>query len=283
MKTYQEAIAWLYSTQLFGIKLGLDSPRRLLREYLAFPPRRTRVIHVAGTNGKGSVCALVDSVARATGLRTGLFTSPHLVDYRERVRVSGAEIPEEDTLRHLTALRALVAGWDHHPTFFELTLALALKRFAEQSCELIILETGMGGRLDATSAVPADITVLTPIDLDHQQWLGDSLAEIAAEKAAIIRPGKPVISAAQHPAARTVVAEIANERRAPLEFLDDPLRGEPVARDQPRQVLSPHGLHGKEVAVPVRFDREDRDDIGVAERCHSLGFAAKPQKDAVLG
>ena len=223
--TYREAIDWLYSTQLFGIKLGLDNPRRLLREYLAYPPHRTKVIHVAGTNGKGSVCSLIDSVARATGRRTGLFTSPHLVDYRERIRVSGVEISEEDTVRHLTALRALVAEWDHHPTFFELTLAVALKHFSERSCELLILETGMGGRLDATSAVPADIAVLTPVDLDHQQWLGNSLAEIAAEKAAIIRPHKPVFSSAQAPEARTIIAQIANERRAPLEFLEAPLLG----------------------------------------------------------
>ena len=225
MNTYREALDWLYSTQLFGIKLGLESPRRLLREYLAFPPHRTKVIHVAGTNGKGSVCSLIDSVARATGLRTGLFTSPHLVDFRERVRVAGTEISEEDTIRHLTALRSLVADWDHHPTFFELSLTLALKHFAERSCELVILETGMGGRLDATSAVPADIAILTPIDLDHQQWLGDSLGEIAGEKAAIIRPHKPVFSANQHPEARAVIEQFANERRAPLEFLEDPLLG----------------------------------------------------------
>jgi dihydrofolate synthase/folylpolyglutamate synthase len=223
--TYGEAIDWLYSTQLFGIKLGLESPRRLLREYLAFPPHRTEVIHVAGTNGKGSVCALIDSVARATGRRTGLFTSPHLIDYRERILVSGVEISEEDTVRHLTALRALVAEWDPHPTFFELSLALALKYFAERGCELLILETGMGGRLDATSAVPADVAVLTPISLDHQQWLGDTLPEIAAEKAAIIRPHKPVFSSAQDPEARTLIAQIANERRAPLEFVEDPLLG----------------------------------------------------------
>lgn len=223
--TYSEAIDWLYSTQLFGIKLGLENPRRLLREFLAFPPHRTKVIHVAGTNGKGSVCTLIDSVARATGLRTGLFTSPHLVDYRERVRVSGAEISEEETVRHLDALRALVADWEHHPTFFELSLALALRHFSDRACDLVILETGMGGRLDATSAVPADTAVLTPISLDHQQWLGDTLAEIAAEKAAIIEPKKPVFSAAQAPEAHTVIAQIANERRAPLEFLDEPLLG----------------------------------------------------------
>ena len=204
--TYEEAIDWLYATQTFGIKLGLEYPTRLLREYLAFPPHTTKVIHVAGTNGKGSVCALAESVARAGGHRTGLFTSPHLVHYRERIRVSGIEISEEETARHLTALRALVADWEQHPTFFELTLALALRHFRDCGCELLILETGMGGRLDATSAVPSDVTVLTPIALDHQEWLGDTLGEIAGEKAAILRHGKPAFSAAQEPE----VVDLAN-------------------------------------------------------------------------
>ena len=155
---YSEALDWLYSSQLFGIKLGLENPKRLLREYLAYPPRRTRVIHVAGTNGKGSTCAFIESVARATGTRTGLFTSPHLVRYGERIRVSGIEINEDEIASHFTALRELVAEWEQRPTFFELSLALAMKYFAERACELVILETGMGGRLDATTDEPPDST-----------------------------------------------------------------------------------------------------------------------------
>lgn len=223
--TYSEAIDWLYSTQLFGMKLGLENPKRLLREYLAYPPHRTKVIHVAGTNGKGSTCAFIESVARATGTRTGLFTSPHLVNYSERIRVSGIEISEDEIARHLTALRDLVADWDPHPTFFELSLALALRHFSERSCEVVILETGMGGRLDATTAVPADVAVITPISLDHEKWLGDSLAAIAEEKAAIICPKKPTFSSPQDPMARTIIEQVANERRSPLEFMEEPLRG----------------------------------------------------------
>ena len=246
--TYQESIDWIYSTQLFGIKLGLDGPRRLLREYLAVPPHHTTVIHVAGTNGKGSVCAIIDSVARATGRRVGLFTSPHLLDFRERIRISGTEISEEDTIRHLCALRKLVAHWEYHPTFFELALAVALKHFNEHSCELIVLETGMGGRLDATSALPADVAVLTPIALDHQEWLGDTLAAIAGEKAGIIRPTKPVFSSPQSPEARTVIAQVANERQAPLEFIEEPLAGYSVGLRGPHQLqnaaLALAALHG---------------------------------------
>jgi dihydrofolate synthase/folylpolyglutamate synthase len=226
---YREAIDWLFSTQMFGIKLGLDGSRRLLKEYLAFPDHGTRVIHVAGTNGKGSTCAMIDSVARACGLRTGLFTSPHLVDYRERIQVSGRQIPEENCAAMLTELRAICGRFDDHPTFFEITLVLAMRWFRERGCEMIVLETGMGGRLDATTAVPADVCVVTPIGLDHRQWLGDTLEAIAAEKAGIFLPGKPIISAPQEPAARQVLEKEANETRAPITFIEEPLGGYPLA------------------------------------------------------
>ncbi|MBT8044683.1 MAG: bifunctional folylpolyglutamate synthase/dihydrofolate synthase [Verrucomicrobiae bacterium] len=223
--TYQEAIDWLYSTQQFGIKLGLVQPRRLLRETLAFPKPGVKVIHVAGTNGKGSTCAIIDALARACGTKCGLFTSPHLIDYRERVRVNGKEISEATTAQFLTEIREHVANWEHHPTFFEITLALGMRHFREQNCELIVLETGMGGRLDATTAVPADLAVITPIAMDHSQWLGDTLHEIAAEKAGIIVPQKPVLSSRQQPEAHTVIEEHANELISPIEFITTPLTG----------------------------------------------------------
>ncbi|MCH7224928.1 bifunctional folylpolyglutamate synthase/dihydrofolate synthase [Haloferula sp. A504] len=225
---YRESIDWLFSTQLFGIKLGLDGPRRLLKEFLAYPGHRTRVLHVAGTNGKGSTCAMAESVARAGGTRTGLFTSPHLIDFRERIRVSGVEIPEEECAALLTELRGICERLDPHPTFFEITLAAAMRWFRERECELIILETGMGGRLDATTAVPADVCAITPIGMDHMQWLGDTLEKIAFEKAGILVEGKPAISAPQHDGARRVLELEANERRTPLSFVPVPLRGYPI-------------------------------------------------------
>ncbi len=227
--TYPEAIGWLFSTQMFGIKLGLDGPRRLLKEYLAHPAHGVTVIHVAGTNGKGSTCAMIDAIARACGRRTGLFTSPHLIDYRERIKVSGQDIPEEECAERLTKLRALCSRLDPHPTFFEITLALAMRWFRERECEVIILETGMGGRLDATTAVAADVCVITPIGLDHTQWLGDTLEQVAAEKAGIMVPGKPVISSPQAAGARDVLEKEANEARCPIEFVEEPLLGYGIA------------------------------------------------------
>ena len=207
---YREALAWLYSLQRFGIKLGLENSRRLLdeccsgvcakRPALAAASAATpKVIHVAGTNGKGSVCAMIDSICRAQGYRTGLFTSPHLVTFRERIRLNGEMISEEAVSNGLTTIRKLVANWDPHPTFFEVTTALALKCFSEAKIDVAILETGIGGRLDATNAIQSDVSVITQIDFDHEEWLGNTLAEIANEKAGIIKPGIPVVCAPQRP------------------------------------------------------------------------------------
>jgi dihydrofolate synthase/folylpolyglutamate synthase len=253
---YPDAIDWLFSTQMFGIKLGLDGPRRLLKDYLAYPDHGVKVVHVAGTNGKGSTCAMTDSIARACGYRCGLFTSPHLIDFRERIRVSGEEIPEDECAAMLTELRALCERMDAHPTFFEITLVLAMRWFRIRECEIIILETGMGGRLDATTAVPADVCVITPIGLDHMQYLGDTLEKIAFEKAGIFVTGKPAICAPQEPGVCRVLEKEANERRSPLEFIEEPLSGYPMALAGEHQkwnaALAVTALH--RLGIPLRSD-----------------------------
>ena len=201
-------LGWLYSTQAFGIKLGLEGVTRLLSACGVLHPR-AQVIHVAGTNGKGSTCAFCESVARAAGYKTGLFTSPHLVEFGERIRVNGQNIPDADAARLIGQVRAVVQDWDPCPTFFELVLAVAMLWFAEQEVELIVLETGMGGRLDATNAVPKDVAVLTPIGLDHTQYLGETLYEVAGEKAAILSWHRPAVSAPQEPESMRAIHEAA--------------------------------------------------------------------------
>lgn len=197
---FAAALDWLYSTQMFGIKLGLEGITRLLQDCGVLYPR-ARVIHVAGTNGKGSTCAFAESVARAAGYSTGLFTSPHLVEFNERIRVNGQMIPAEDAARLIFKVRDIIEPWEVKPTFFELVLAVAMMYFAEREVDIIVLETGMGGRLDATNAVPKDVAVLTPIGMDHTQYLGSTLEEIAAEKAAIIAWHRPAVSSPQQPQA----------------------------------------------------------------------------------
>ena len=206
--TIETSLDWLYSVQVFGIKLGLEGITRLLKECGVLYPR-ARVVHVAGTNGKGSTCAFIESVARAAGYRTGLFTSPHLVEFNERIRVNGVNIPDADAARLIDRVRHLIEDWESPPTFFEIVLAVAMLYFAEQEVELIVLETGMGGKLDATNAVPKDVAVITPVGLDHTQYLGSTLYEVAGEKAGIISWHRPVVVAPQEPEAIRAIHEAA--------------------------------------------------------------------------
>ena len=233
--TYAEAIQFLYDLRLFGAKFGLENTFKLAA-LAGNPQNQLRFIHVAGTNGKGSTCAMLESIYRAAGLRVGLFTSPHLVSFRERIQVNRQLVPETEVVRLVGELRAKCrTGFqpvsvccsdkkksedgdrqDACPTFFEFVTVMALKFFAEQKCDLVIWETGLGGRLDATNIVMPLAGVITNIALDHQQWLGDTLEKIAAEKAGIIKPDVPVITAADEPEALAVIEKTARGKNAPL-------------------------------------------------------------------
>jgi dihydrofolate synthase / folylpolyglutamate synthase len=222
---YRDALAWLYGTQTFGIKLGLDNTRRLLAA-AGDPHERLKFLHVAGTNGKGSTCAMMDSILRVAGYRTGLYTSPHLVDFRERIRLDGAVIPEDAVAEGLTLLRKAAESWEHAPTFFELATVLAAWWFAREGADYVVWETGMGGRLDATNAVTPLVSVITPIGMDHQNWLGDTLAQIAGEKAGIVKAGVPLVSAPQTEEAHAVLAAKAEEVGVRMIVVDEPWSGE---------------------------------------------------------
>ena len=186
-----------------------------------------RFLHVAGTNGKGSVCAMLDSICRAAGMRTGLFTSPHLVTFRERIRLNGEMAGKEEIAEELTRIRGLCERAETQPTFFEITTALALEIFRRNEMDVVVLETGMGGRLDATNIVRPEVAVITSVGMDHTQFLGGTLQEIAGEKAGIIKPGATVITGRLPPEAATVVAAAAAERGAPLVEVSEPVRNTP--------------------------------------------------------
>jgi dihydrofolate synthase / folylpolyglutamate synthase len=223
LMTYPQAIEFLYSLRLFGMKLGLDNTRRLAAA-LGDPHHHLRFTHVAGTNGKGSTCAMLEGIYRAAGWRTGLFTSPHLVSFAERIQVGRQLISQEDVARLTNEIRAAIdaIGAETPPTFFEVVTVMALKYFAEQKCEVVIWETGLGGRLDATNIVTPLASVITNVQLDHQQWLGQSLPEIAREKAGIIKPGVPALTATDDASALSVIAEVAREQHAPLTIVTEP-------------------------------------------------------------
>ena len=222
---YEDALGWLYSTQRFGIKLGLENISRLMQE-LGNPHLVCPCFHVAGTNGKGSVCAMIAEALRVGGLRVGLYTSPHLVDFAERIRIDGEKVSKGRVAEGLRRLRKLTEGWAVSPTFFEYTTALAFEVFREEGCEVLVVETGMGGRLDATNVVEPEVAVLTPVGIDHARWLGASEVEIAGEKAGIMKAGRRAVSAPQREDVGRVFKRVAEERGVDLVFVDKPWEGE---------------------------------------------------------
>jgi dihydrofolate synthase/folylpolyglutamate synthase len=183
MNTYPEFIEYLNSRETFGIKLGLDNILSLL-EKLGSPQKKLHFIHVAGSNGKGSVCAMLSAVLNSAGIKTGLYTSPHLIDVKERIRVNETDITEEEIL-HIA--KKVIPLASQETTYFEILTAIAIDFFYEKGVEIVILETGMGGRLDATNACFGEIAIITDISLEHTQYLGDTLEKIKQEKKAIIK------------------------------------------------------------------------------------------------
>jgi len=225
--TYPDAIRFLCDLRWFGTNFGLATTLKLAA-LAGNPQEKLRFIHVAGTNGKGSTCAMLESIYRSAGLRVGLFTSPHLVAFGERIQVNRQPISETEIVRLVVELQPLLKQFasGEHPTFFEVVTVMALRHFEEQNCELVIWETGLGGRLDATNIVTPLASLITNIQYDHQQWLGETLASIASEKAGIIKPGIPVITATNEPEALEVIKQTAQRHHAlltvvePLEMLD---------------------------------------------------------------
>jgi dihydrofolate synthase / folylpolyglutamate synthase len=213
---YQEAWAFLNDLQFFKIKLGLESMSAFLGS-LGNPQQQLKFVHVAGTNGKGSVCANLLAILNRSGYRVGVYTSPHLTSVRERFRIDAEYIPREEFAAEASAIRRILAG--RQITYFEFTTALALLWFARRQVDLVLLEVGLGGRLDATNVVTPLVGVVTNVAMDHEAYLGTTLAEIAAEKAGIVKPGVPLVSAIAPGLGREVLSRTCREKGAPLYLL----------------------------------------------------------------
>ncbi|MDD2463785.1 MAG: bifunctional folylpolyglutamate synthase/dihydrofolate synthase [Desulfobulbus sp.] len=225
--TYQEACAWLDQHQFFKIKLGLETTRELLHA-LGDPQDTLKIIHIAGTNGKGSVGATLLACLGAGGYRTGFYSSPHLHSVRERFRIGNTWISEADFTELINELAHFIKR-QPHPTYFELTTILALLWFSRQKAEVIILETGMGGRLDATNVVTPLVSIITDISRDHEQYLGNTIAAIAGEKAGIIKPGLPVVFSGREPEALPVIVARCLQQKSPLYLFGRDFHGQAVA------------------------------------------------------
>jgi dihydrofolate synthase/folylpolyglutamate synthase len=208
---------YLESLEKFGINLGLDRIKVLL-ERLGNPHQKFKSIHVAGTNGKGSTCAMLASILKEAGYKVGLYTSPHLFDYRERIKINGKDIPKREFTRIIERIRKRIRSRNREetPTVFEVLTAAAFTYFAEQKVEYAVIEVGMGGRLDATNVITPLVAIITNIDLEHTAILGRTLAKVAAEKAAIIKPRVPVITAETKPEALRVIKHNADKNRSLL-------------------------------------------------------------------
>lgn len=228
---YQATISFLREKEQRDLKYDIEHKYDLERitflcQALNHPERRFPIIHVAGTNGKGSVCAMLERIYRGAGFTTGLYTSPHLVSCEERIQVNRNMLPQEDIVRYTAKLLEIATPLlrmnpKNDPSFFELITAMAFLHFAENKVDLAIIETGLGGRLDATNVVDPLVSVITSISLDHLEFLGDTISAIASEKAGIIKRGKPVVIGPLCSEAETVIQRVAKVRNAPIFKVED--------------------------------------------------------------
>lgn len=282
--TYPDSVRFLYSlgNEIKTAKFGLERIRTLLSA-LGHPEKDCRFIHVAGTNGKGSTCAMIDAGLRTAGVRTGLFTSPHLVEPTERIQIDGRPVSAEafatafETV-HEASGRLLEAGAiDFHPTYFESVTAMAFLLFRDAAVDRVVLEVGLGGRLDATNVVAPELCVITPIDYDHEAYLGNTLELIAGEKAGILKPGVPAIFAPQRAAAAAVLERRAAELGIhaehaalhPVEHLAIDARG------------SRFTAAGMEITCPLAGEHQVENALTAALALSSLGVSPDGIRNAV--
>ena len=266
--TYEEALAYLENYTWSKTRLGLGRTRELTAK-LGDPQKKLRFVHVAGSNGKGSTCAMTASILQAAGYKTGLYTSPYIQTFCERIQVNGEIIPEHRLAEVTEKLRDAAETMEDHPSWFEMVTAVAFQYYLEENCDIVVLEVGMGGEFDSTNVIDApEVAVLTNIGLEHTEYLGDTIEAIARTKSGIIKPGCRVVSYDNVPEVKAIISEVAKENGAPLVFAD-PSGIRLVSRDLDGQVFEWEGktyrlpLHGehqlKNASVVMEIVRELRE------------------------
>lgn len=262
--TYKEAVSYLESFIRFGICLGLDNITCLLG-LLGNPQDRLKVIHIAGTNGKGSSASFVSSILNEAKLKVGLYTSPHFLDFRERIRINSRPIPEKELIGLTSEIKALLSSNPSLlPTYFEVATAICLAYFAKEEVEIAILEVGMGGRLDATNVVDPLVSVITNVDLEHTDQLGKTIKEIAYEKAGIIKEKGLVVTAAEKEEALEVIKEVCSRKKAKLFQVGKEIKIEGKDRIK--------GLHGRyeNLKIPLRGEYQLKNAACAIGACELL-------------
>jgi dihydrofolate synthase/folylpolyglutamate synthase len=234
---FMHGFDFLIHARKFGMKLGLETMQRLA-DAIGNPESRLKFIHLAGTNGKGSTAALCSSALQEAGHRTALFTSPHLLSITERIQINGTPILESKLESLLNEISEITRTWENPPTFFEILTACALRYFEEQKVDWVVWETGMGGRLDSTNIVTPVVSVITQIDYDHQEFLGETLFKIAIEKAGIIKSQVPVVCGVQNSEALSAIREVAESHSAPW-------------FDPGELTVTPHGIKNRRQQIAI--------------------------------
>jgi len=272
---YPDSVQFLYAlgNEIKSAKLGLERIRAVL-EALGKPERAYRIVHVAGTNGKGSTCAMIEAGLRAAGIRTGLFTSPHLIEPTERIQIDGIPVSPSDFERAFNIVHETAGklDLDCHPTYFETVTAMAFWLFKEKRVDTAVIEVGLGGRLDSTNVVEPILTVITPIDFDHEAYLGHTIEAIASEKAGILKPGIPAVFAPQRPEAAKVLDARAAELHVPVTRA-----GEFEIRDLH---IDARGSRFSGLVCPLAGEHQLDNAVTAALALHALGISPDGIKDA---
>lgn len=225
---YHETLDYLYSLQKSGIKFGLENTKKLLY-YFGNPHQKFKSIHIAGTNGKGSTSSLIASVLAKMNFKVGLYTSPHLVKFNERIRIDGYEITDDYLVETVNQLKELIEKIK--PTFFEVTTAIAFNYFADNKVDYAVVETGLGGRLDSTNVIHPEISIITKVDYDHKEFLGDTIEQISYEKGGIIKPEVPVVIGSNNEIVKNILKKIALEKKSKIIFTDEMYTSEIIEKN----------------------------------------------------
>ena len=257
MSSYKDVIEWLFNLRRFGSKPGLERISYLLKA-LGDPHERFRAIHITGTNGKGSTTAMAASILRAAGFKVGMYTSPHLSSFTERIIVDDDRIPVKEVVRLVEEIRPIAEEMEGkpelgHPTFFEVTTAIGFEYFAEQGVDLAVVEVGMGGKLDATNVVHSLVSVITNVSLEHTEVLGKTVLEIAEKKAGIIKEGAPLITAAEQPEVLKLFEKICRERGSEMFIVGRDIRYRRLRHSLEGQWFNLEGLRGVYENLHIRL------------------------------
>ena len=274
--TYQQCLKKIYQLGRFGIKLELETIRNILAR-LGHPEKKYACVHVAGTNGKGSTATYIASILQAAGFKTGIYTSPHLVTFNERICINGHMISDEDVVAAYDAVNAADTG-DRQATFFEIATALAFFHFAEAQVDWAVIETGMGGRFDATNIIEPAVSIITNLSIEHTQYLGTTIQALATEKGGIIKSGTPLVTSVHQPSGIRVLKQIAKEKNAPVyHYKQDFL----VRKNPGRPTVTYRGLNLRvsDISPPLPGDHQ-KENLGMALAACELIFGQYKDTDS---